>query len=243
MSVFKLWIFSGSFFASDQSLPSPYTVLETLKQFTLNICCTAGVSARSKSPQEGAWVDFKHEAAGQRQEHGATEAQEKHLYRTAGHTSPPCWLLNTAGAKSCCLMGRGRYYWFGKGWSGQAAVYHSSLVFPALLLTFQKQQLILQWAHTLCSVSTDWLSPLSNRGTRRAETRLSHPSVTQFLASMTYTWATTGLRDINVNGAAELELLPSRQNLVFWSALFALWQPVNILRLAYYYYSQFSLLL
>ena len=105
MSVFKLWIFSGSFFASDQSLPSPYTVLETLKQFTLNICCTAGVSARSKSPQEGAWVDFKHEAAGQRQEHGATVAQEKHLYRTAGHSSLPAAFWTQQEPRAAALWG------------------------------------------------------------------------------------------------------------------------------------------
>lgn len=46
-----------------------------------------GVSARSRSPQEGMWVDFKYQAAGQKQELSGAAAQVMHLNRTAA-TAP-----------------------------------------------------------------------------------------------------------------------------------------------------------
>lgn len=235
MSVFKVWIFSGSFFTSDQSLPSPYTVLATLKQFTLNISCTAGVSTSSKSPQEGVWVVFQHIKQPGRGRSMVLQQLKKSI--CAGQqVTAPCWFLNAAGAKNCCCIGRGDTTDLGKDGMVRQ-LYTTAAWCSQLCYSFFRSK----WAHTLCSLSTDRLSSLSNRGTRRAETRLSHPPLTQFPAVLT--WATAGLRDINKNGAAELELLPLRQNLVFWSALFALWHPVDILGLVYYYYSQFSLLL
>lgn len=85
----RLWIISGSFFISDQSLPNPYITLAILKQFTLNICRRAGVSARSRSSQEEMWVGFKYQAAGQRQVLGASAAQVMHLNRTAATAPHP----------------------------------------------------------------------------------------------------------------------------------------------------------
>lgn len=139
-----------------------------------------------------------------------------------------------SSSQELLLYRKGWYHWFGKGWSGQAAVYHSSLVFPALLLIFQEQV-------GTYAVFTIYRLTVTSEQQRDKTFRNKVKPLTQFLAVLT--WATAGLRDININGAAELELLPSRQNLVFWSALFALWQPMNILSLVYYYYSQFSLLL
>lgn len=161
----RLWIISGSFFISDQSLPNPCITLAILKQFTLNICCRAGVSARSRSSQEEMWVGFKYQEAGQRQVLGASAAQVMH--QDSSHSSSPCCLLNTVRAKSFCLT---------------AALYPISLVPSYAHSLFKSNNLSCSRNVQRIPYLQIDVSLLNNRGTRSAEETLSCCSVTQLLA-------------------------------------------------------------